>query len=79
MNNYLKTGQGVRSPLLSLFRYQLVAGAADVQDLDAGVAGEAVAEAGDEDLEATGVEEVVVAPEGQEDVLGGDDVAAAFA
>ena len=27
----------------------------------------------------TGVEEVVVAPEGQEDVLGGDDAAAAFA
>ena len=28
-----------------------------------GVAGEAVAEAGDKDLEAAGVEEVVVAPE----------------
>ena len=38
-----------------------------------------MAEAGDEDLEAAGVEEVVVTPEGQEDVLGGDDAAAAFA
>ena len=28
-------------------------------------------EAGDEDLEAAGVEEVVIAPEGKEDVLGG--------
>ena len=36
-------------------------------------------EAGDEDLEAAGVEEVVIAPEGKEDVLGGDDVAADFA
>ena len=38
-----------------------------------------MAEAGDKDLEAAGVEEVVVAPERQEDVLGGDDAAAAFA
>ena len=41
--------------------------------------GEAVTEASDEDLEAAGVEEVVVAPEGKEDVLGGDNAAAAFA
>ena len=38
-----------------------------------------MAEAGNEDLEAADVEEIVVAPEGQEDVLGGDDAAAAFA
>ena len=38
-----------------------------------------MAEAGDEDLEAAGVEKVVIAPKGQEDVLGGDDAAAAFA
>ena len=38
-----------------------------------------MAEAGNEDLEAADVEEIVVAPEGQEDVLGGDDTAAAFA
>ena len=44
-----------------------------------GITGEAVTEAGDEDLEAAGVEEVVIAPEGQEDVLGGDDTSAAFA
>lgn len=62
-----------------LFRKQFVADASDVQDLDAGIFGEAVTEAGDEDLEAAGVEEVVIAPEGKEDVLGGDDVAAAFA
>ena len=62
-----------------LFRKQFVADASDVQDLDAGIFGEAMTEAGDEDLEAAGVEEVVVAPEGQEDVLGGDDAAAAFA
>ena len=35
-------------------------------------------EAGDKYLEAAGVEEVVIAPEGKEDVLGGDDVAAAL-
>ena len=40
---------------------------------------EAVAKAGDEGLEATGVEEVVIAPEGQEDALGGDDTSADFA
>ena len=38
-----------------------------------------MAETGDEDLEAAGVEEGVIAPEGQEDVLGRDDAAAAFA
>ena len=38
-----------------------------------------MAEAGDEDLKAAGVEEIIVAPEGQEEVLGGDDAAAAFA
>ena len=38
-----------------------------------------MAEAGNEDLKAAGVEEIIVAPEGQEDVLGGDDAAAAFA
>ena len=37
-----------------------------------------MAEAGDEDLKAAGVEEIIVAPEGQEEVLGGDDAAAAF-
>ena len=36
-------------------------------------------EAGDEDLEAAGVEEVIVAPEVQEDVLGGDDFALVLA
>ena len=41
--------------------------------------GKTVAETSNEDLEAAGVEEVVVVPEGQEDVLGGDDAAAAFA
>ena len=62
-----------------LFRKQFVADASDVQDLDAGIFGEAVTEASDEDLEAAGVEEVIVTPEGQEDVLGGDDAAAALA
>ena len=62
-----------------LFRKQFVADASDVQDLDAGIFGEAVTEAGDKYLEAAGVEEVVGAPERQEDVLGGDDAAAAFA
>jgi len=45
-----------------LFRKQFVADASDVQDLDAGIFGEGTAQAGDEDLEAAGVEEVVVAP-----------------
>ena len=36
-------------------------------------------EAGDEDLEAAGVEEVVIAPEVQEDVLGGNDFALVLA
>ena len=71
--------KGICPSSLSLFRYQLVACAANIDNADAGIAGEAVTEAGDEDLEAAGVEEVVIAPEGQEDVLGGDDVAAAFA
>ena len=54
--------EGVRSFLLSLFRNQLVARSPDIQNLDAGVFGEAVTQAGDENLEAAGVEEVVVAP-----------------
>ena len=58
-----------------LFRYQFVACAAYIDNADAGVAGEDAAEAGDENLEAAGVEEVVVAPKVQEDVLGGDDFA----
>ena len=44
--------EGVRTPSLSLFCDQLVAGAADVDDADAGVFDKAVAEAGDKDLEA---------------------------
>ena len=64
---------------LSLFQYQFVACAADVDDADARVAGEVATEASDEDLEAAGVEEVVVAPEIQEDVLGGDDFALVLA
>lgn len=48
---------------------QFIAGAADVDDADVGVFGEGTAEAGDEDLEAAGVEEVIVAPEVQEEVL----------
>ena len=63
----------------SLFHYQLVACSSNVQDPDAVIAEEAVTEAGDKYLEAAGVEEVVIAPEGKEDVLGGDDVTAAFA
>ena len=63
----------------SLFHYQLVACSSNVQDPDAGIAGEAVTEAGDKYLEAAGVEEVVIAPEGKENALGGDDVAASFA
>lgn len=47
--------------------------------MNAGVVGEVATEAGDEDLEATGVEEVVVAPEVQEDILGGDDLALVLA
>ena len=62
-----------------LFSNQFVALSSVVDDADVGIAGEAVAETGDEDLEAAGVEEVVIAPERQEDVLGGDDAAAAFA
>ena len=46
--------------------------AADVDDADVGILGEVATEASDEDLEAAGVEEVVVAPEIQEDVLHGD-------
>ena len=46
-----------------LFRDQLVARSPDIDDADAGVFGEGAAEAGDEDQEAAGVEEVVVAPE----------------
>ena len=38
-----------------------------------------VAEAGDEDLETAGVKEIVIVPEVQEDVPGGDNAAAAFA
>ena len=63
----------------SLLCYQLVACAANIDNPNAWIPREGSAEAGDEDLEAAGVEEVVVAPEGQEDVLGGDDAAAAFA
>ena len=40
---------------------------------------EAVTEAGDEDLETAGIEAVVIVPEGQKDVLDGDDTATAFA
>ena len=61
------------------FSNQFVALSSVVDDADVGIAGEAVAETGDEDLEAAGIEEVVIAPEGQEDVLGRDDAAAAFA
>ena len=43
--------------------------------MELGIFGEGAAETGDEDLEAAGVEEVVIAPEVQEDVLGGDDFA----
>jgi len=46
-----------------LFRKQFVADASDVQDLDAWVFGEGTAQAGDENLEAAGVEKVVVTPE----------------
>ena len=59
--------------MLSLFRNQLVARSPDIDDADAGVFGEGAAEAGDEDLEAAGVEEVVVAPEVEEEVLHGHD------
>ena len=52
-----------------LFRDQFVARSPDIDDADAGVFGEGAAEAGDEDLEAAGVEEVVVAPEVEEEVL----------
>ena len=62
-----------------LFSNQFVVLSSVVDDADVGIAGEAVAETGDEDLEAAGVEEVVIAPEGQEDALGGDDTSAAFA
>ena len=65
--------EGVRTSSLSLFRYQFVTCAADVDDADAGVFGECAAQAGDEDLEAAGVEEVVVAPEVEEEVLHGND------
>ena len=64
---------------MSLLRDQFITRPPDIDDPDIGITGEAVAEAGDKDLEAAGVEEVVIAPEGQEDVLGGDDAAAAFA
>ena len=43
--------------------------------MESGIFGKGAAEAGDEDLEAPGVEEIVVAPKVQEDVLGGDDFA----
>ena len=61
---------------MSLFCNQFVAGAADIDDADAGVFGEGAAEAGDEDLEAAGVEEVIVAPQVEEEVLHGNDFAA---
>lgn len=41
--------------------------------------GKKVAEAGDDDLETAGVEEIVISPEGKEDVLGRNDASAAFA
>ena len=62
--------------MLSLFRNQLVARSPDIDDADAGVFGEGAAEAGDEDLEAAGVEEVIVAPQVEEEVLHGNDFAA---
>ena len=58
---------------MKLFGNQLVSGAADIDDADAGVFGEGAAEAGDEDLETAGVEEVIVAPEVEEEVLHGHD------
>ena len=61
---------------IGLLCYQLVAGAADIDDADAGIFGEGAAEAGDEDLEAAGVEEVIVAPQVEEEVLHGNDFAA---
>ena len=54
---------------------QFIACSADIDDVELGIFGEGAAETGDEDLEAAGVEEVVIAPEVQEDVLGGDDFA----
>ena len=62
-----------------LFSNQFVALSSVVDDADVGIAGEAVAETGDEDLKAAGIEEVVFAPKEQKDVLGGNDAAAAFA
>ena len=55
---------------------EFIAFAADVDDADAGIFGEGAAEAGDEDLEAASVEEVIVAPEVKEEVLHGDNFAA---
>lgn len=65
--------EGVRTPSLSLFRYQLVDVSTDVDDADAWFFGEGAAETGDEDLETAGVEEVVVAPQVEEKVLHGYD------
>ena len=64
---------------LSLFHNQFITYPPDVYDPNARVLGEAVTETSDKYLEAAGVEEVVIAPEGQEDVLGRDAAAAAFA
>ena len=48
---------------------QLIPCPPDVDDADTGIFGEGAAEAGDEDLEAAGVEEVIVAPQVEEEVL----------
>ena len=61
--------EGVSPGFPRLFHNQFVACSADIDDADVGVFGEGAAEAGDEDLEAAGVEEVIVAPEVQEEVL----------
>ena len=57
----MRTGDGD-----SAFCYQLVTGAADIDDADAWVFGKAASEACDEYLKTAGVEEIVVAPEVQE-------------
>ena len=57
----------------ALLYNQLIPCPPDIDDADTGIFGKCTAQAGDEDLEAAGVEEVVVAPEVEEEVLHGND------
>ena len=54
--------------------YHLVPDASDIDDADVLVIRQFMAQLGDEDVEASGIEEAIIAPEFQEDVLALHDV-----